>query len=94
MLRPDGPQSASVSPTKVISRRNVIVRNRSRDTVWFAMLAEELSALKPAYEKWLAPDNFDEQGRQKTRLSELTSAALSMYRGKPKGTGADMRGAH
>ena len=75
-------------------RRTAIVRNRSRDTAWFAMLAEEWSVLKPAYEKWLAPDNFDEQGRQRTRLSELTSAALSMYRGKPKGTGADMRGAH
>jgi hypothetical protein len=61
-------------------RRTAIVRNRSRDTAWFAMLAEEWSALKPAYEKWLAPDNFDEQGRQKTRLSELTSGALLMYR--------------
>ena len=65
-------------------RRNVIIRNRSRDTVWFSILAEEWSVLKPAYEKWLAPDNFDEQQRQKTRLSELTSAALSMYRGNRK----------
>ena len=73
-------------------RRNVIIRDRSRDTAWFAMLAEEWSVLKPAYEKWLAPDNFDEQGRQKTKLRELTWAVLSMYRATSKGTGTGMQG--
>ena len=36
--------------------------------------------LKAAYEQWLAPENFDEKGRQKTRLSELTAAALAIVR--------------
>ena len=71
-------------------RRNVIICNRSRDTAWFSMLSEEWSVLKPAYEKWLAPDNFDEQGRQKTKLRELTWAVLSMYRGTSKGTATGM----
>ena len=71
-------------------RRDVIIRDRSRDTAWFAILAEEWSVLKPAYEKWLAPDNFDEQGRQQTRLRELTWAVLSMHRGTSKGTGTEM----
>ena len=75
-------------------RRAAIIRNRSRDTAWFAMLAEEWPVLKAAYEQWLAPDNFDEQGRQKTRLSELTLAVLSMCRGKSQGTGTGMCGAH
>jgi len=57
-------------------RRAAIVRNRSRDTAWFAMIAEEWPSLKAAYERWLAPDNFDERGRQRVRLSELTSAAI------------------
>ena len=71
-------------------RRNVIICNRSRDTAWFSMLAEEWSVLKPAYERWLAPDNFDDEGRQRTRLSELTWAVLSMYRETSKGTGTGM----
>ncbi len=58
-------------------RRAAIVRGRSRDTSWFAMIAEEWPALKTAYKEWLAPDNFDEQGQQKARLSDLTSAALA-----------------
>ena len=75
-------------------RRTAIIRNRSRDTAWFAMLAEEWPPLKPAYEKWLAPDNFNERGWQKTRLSELTLAALSRHRGKSKGMGTRMCGVH
>ena len=57
-------------------RRAAIVRNRSRDTAWFAMIAEEWPSLKAAYERWLAPDNFDELGQQRVRLSQLTSAAI------------------
>ena len=61
-------------------RRAVIIRNRSRDTAWFAMINEEWLVLKAAYEQWLAPENFDEKGRQKTRLSELTAAAITTVR--------------
>ena len=58
-------------------RRAVIVRGRTRDTAWYAMIDEEWPALKAAYERWLAPENFDEHGRQRTRLSDLTAAALA-----------------
>ena len=61
-------------------RRAVIIRGRSRDTAWFSIIDEEWPALKAAYERWLAPSNFDGQGRQKTRLSELTAAALAGVR--------------
>ena len=57
-------------------RRAVINKGRSRDTTWFAMIDEEWPALKAAYDRWLAPDNFDAQGRQKTSLRDLTRAAL------------------
>ena len=43
-------------------RRAVIVRGRTRDTAWFAMIDEEWPALKAAYERWLAPENFDPRG--------------------------------
>ena len=55
-------------------RRAVIVRGRSRDTAWFAVIDEEWPALKAAYEEWLAPGNFDGEGKQRRRLGELTSA--------------------
>ncbi len=55
-------------------RRAVIIRGRNRDTSWFSIIDEEWPALKAAYERWLAPENFDSQGRQKARLSELTAA--------------------
>ena len=57
-------------------RRATIVRGRSRDTTWFAMIGEEWPALKSAYETWLAPENFDVRGQQKSALSALTTAAL------------------
>ncbi|MFV0296055.1 MAG: GNAT family N-acetyltransferase [Hyphomicrobiaceae bacterium] len=62
-------------------RRAVINKERTRDTTWFAMIDEEWPALRAAYETWLAADNFDAQGRQKTRLSDLTRAALGRHAG-------------
>ena len=61
-------------------RRAVVIRGRNRDTSWFSIIDEEWPALKAAYERWLAPENFDAGGRQKTRLSELTAAALRSAR--------------
>jgi RimJ/RimL family protein N-acetyltransferase len=54
-----------------IFRQHMIVKGRNRDTAWFAMLDGEWPARKAAYERWLKPDNFDDEGRQKLRLSEL-----------------------
>jgi hypothetical protein len=41
------------------------------------MIDEEWPALKEAYEQWLNPENFHEDGQQKTRLSELTRIFLN-----------------
>jgi RimJ/RimL family protein N-acetyltransferase len=54
-----------------IFRQHMIVKGRNRDTAWFAMLDSEWPARKAAYESWLAPENFDDEGRQKLKLSEL-----------------------
>lgn len=56
-------------------RRAVIIRGRSRDTAWFSIIAEEWPRLRAAYEQWLEPGNFDANGIQRTRLSDLTLAA-------------------
>jgi RimJ/RimL family protein N-acetyltransferase len=60
-----------------IFRQHMIVKGRNRDTAWFAMLDSEWPARKAAYERWLAPDNFDSDGRQQIPLSALM----------PKGSG-------
>ena len=57
-------------------RRAVVVKGRTRDTTWFAMIDEEWPRLKAAYEQWLDPSSFDAAGRQKMRLSDLTAKAL------------------
>lgn len=54
-----------------IFRQHMIVKGRSRDTAWYAMLDSEWPARKAAFERWLAPENFDSGGRQKKRLQEL-----------------------
>lgn len=51
-----------------VFRQHMIVKGRSRDTAWFSMLDREWPARKVEFERWLAPENFDETGRQKTRL--------------------------
>ena len=49
-------------------RQHMIVKGRSRDTAWFSILDSEWPARKAAFERWLAPENFDMDGRQKTKL--------------------------
>jgi RimJ/RimL family protein N-acetyltransferase len=58
-----------------IFRQATVYKGRSRDTAWFAMVDGDWPALRAAYERWLSPDNFDAQGRQRQSLSELTAQA-------------------
>lgn len=58
-----------------IFRQHMVVKGRSRDTAWFSMLDAEWPERKEAFEKWLQPSNFDEEGLQKTSLSALNSRA-------------------
>jgi RimJ/RimL family protein N-acetyltransferase len=52
-------------------RQHMIVKGRNRDTAWFAMLDSEWPAVRAAYERWLAPENFDTAGGQKARLAAM-----------------------
>ncbi len=56
-----------------IFRQHMVVKGRSRDTAWFAMLDHEWPARKRAFEAWLDPGNFDDAGRQRRSLAELTA---------------------
>ena len=35
---------------------------------WFAITVQRWPALRAAFERWLAPDNFDASGAQRSRL--------------------------
>ncbi len=57
-----------------IFRQATVYKGRNRDTAWFSVIDREWPALKAALERWLDPANFDADGKQRTRLSELTAA--------------------
>jgi RimJ/RimL family protein N-acetyltransferase len=57
-----------------IFRAHMIIKGRNRDTAWFAMIDSEWPARKAAFERWLAPDNFDSHSKQKQSLSALNGA--------------------
>jgi len=57
-----------------IFRQHMVVKDRSRDTAWFSMLDHEWPARKRAFEVWLDPANFDDQGKQRQTLSEIAAA--------------------
>jgi len=52
-------------------RQAVVYKGRSRDTAWFSIIDSEWPALRSAYERWLAAENFDAHGHQKRKLNEL-----------------------
>ncbi|MET0867367.1 MAG: GNAT family protein [Pseudorhodoplanes sp.] len=52
-----------------IFRQHMVVKGKNRDTAWFSITDREWPARKAAFQRWLAPDNFDIQGRQKARLN-------------------------
>lgn len=54
-------------------RQATLYKGRNRDTAWFSVIDSEWPALKEAFEQWLDPDNFDDQGKQRKRLSECGS---------------------
>ncbi len=56
-------------------RQHVVVKGRNRDSAWFSILHGEWPRLRANFERWLAPGNFDPDGRQRVALSDLTRPA-------------------
>jgi RimJ/RimL family protein N-acetyltransferase len=52
-------------------RQNMIAKGRNRDNAWFSMLDSEWPVRKLNFERWLAAENFDNEGRQKISLAAL-----------------------
>ena len=52
-----------------VFRQHMIVKGRSRDTAYYSMLDGEWPQRRLNFERWLSPDNFTADGRQKVSLS-------------------------
>jgi len=63
-----------------IFRQHMVVKGRNRDTAWFAMLDGEWLGRRLAFERWLAPENFDAAGRQHVSLWALNAAEAEAMR--------------
>lgn len=57
-----------------ILRQHLIAKGRNRDTAYYSILDGEWPRVRKAFEAWLAPDNFDGEGRQKRRLEDVRKA--------------------
>jgi hypothetical protein len=47
----------------------MIVKGKNRDTAWYSIIDKEWPGCRAAFEHWLAPSNFDDQGRQIASLA-------------------------
>jgi RimJ/RimL family protein N-acetyltransferase len=50
-------------------RHHMVTKGRNRDTDWYSVTDAEWPAVRAEHERWLDPANFDDQGRQRSRLS-------------------------
>lgn len=56
-----------------IFRQAIVYKGRSRDTAWYSITDAEWPRVRAAFEAWLDPTNFNADGQQKRRLSDLRS---------------------
>lgn len=54
-----------------VFRNDMVMKGRSRDTAWFSITDAEWPRVKAALEAWLAPGNFDAEGRQRRALADF-----------------------
>ncbi|HET8738918.1 MAG TPA: GNAT family protein [Acidimicrobiia bacterium] len=46
-------------------------KGRNRDTAWYSITDREWPGLATAFREWLAPENFDETGKQRRSLQQI-----------------------
>ena len=54
-----------------VFRQDMVMKGENRDTAWFSIVDREWPGIKAAFATWLAPANFDAEGRQIRRLEEI-----------------------
>jgi RimJ/RimL family protein N-acetyltransferase len=58
---------------EAIFRQHMIAKGRTRDSAWYSIIDSEWPVRKTSFERWLAPDNFDDEGHQKISLAALNA---------------------
>lgn len=56
-------------------RQALVIKGHNRDTDWFSIIDKEWPQVASALRSWLAPDNFDAEGRQRRTLQSLRACA-------------------
>lgn len=54
-----------------IFRQAIVYRGRNRDTAWYAIIDRDWPRVRRGFERWLADDNFDADGKQRAPLAQL-----------------------
>jgi hypothetical protein len=62
-----------------IHRQHMVIKGRSRDTAWFSVIDSEWPERRSAFASWLDPANFDQNGDQVKRLSDLMPPSVSPF---------------
>lgn len=57
-----------------VFRKHMLSRGKNRDTAWFSIIDDEWPRLRTAFEAWLDPANFNEDGSQKQKLEDIRNA--------------------
>ena len=55
--------------------RAAVYKGRNRDTAWYSVLDRDWPVLRGAFDAWLAPANFDAEGRQRRALGAFVRDA-------------------
>ncbi len=58
-----------------VFRKHQVVKGRNRDTAWYAITDDEWPAIRRGFQTWLAPENMDDDGRQRRSLWDLIGEA-------------------
>ncbi len=56
-------------------RQHIVVKNRNRDTAWYAIVDGEWPRIRSGFEAWLDPANFDDAGMQRRTLEDCREDA-------------------
>ncbi|HKD41425.1 MAG TPA: GNAT family protein [Myxococcaceae bacterium] len=55
--------------------QHMVVKGCNRDTAWYSLMDHEWPRIRRNFERWLAPSNFDAEGRQVSSLKALNAEA-------------------
>ncbi len=56
-------------------RQALVYKQRNRDTAWYAILDTQWPALEASFLQWLAPENFNGDGKQRQSLQQFQARA-------------------